>query len=76
VIGKIFPVLPVRPDRDAIYADIFGGRGILEYMYNKDTREQKWISELSALAVPTVPSKMYYFNVKGEAASAAASVED
>lgn len=64
IIGKIFPVLPVRPDRDAVYADIFGGRGILEYMYDKNTREQKWISELAALAVPTVPSKMFYFNVK------------
>lgn len=67
-IGKIFPVLPVRPDRQAVYADIFGGRGILEYMYNKDTREQKWVSELAALAVPVVPSKMYYYNVKGTTA--------
>jgi hypothetical protein len=68
IIGKIFPVLPVRPDRDAVYADIFGGCGILEYMYDKITREQKWISELAVLAVPIVPSKMYYYNVKGTTA--------
>lgn len=64
IIGSIYPVMIVRPDDSAIYANIFGGRGIIEYMYNKDTREQKWISELSVLAVPTMPKKMFYFEIQ------------
>lgn len=65
IIGSIFNVQPLRPDNSHIYADIFGGRGIIEYVYNPDTREQKWVSELTVLAVPTMPTKMYYYNVKG-----------
>lgn len=66
IIGSIFPVMVVRPDTSAIYADIFGGRGIIEYMYDPHTREQKWVSEISFLAVPTMPSKMYYYEVQSE----------
>ncbi len=63
-IGVIKNVVPLRPDAQAIVADIYGGRGIIEYMYNRDTREQRWQGELTALAVPTRPDDMYYFNVK------------
>lgn len=63
IIGKIYNVAPVRPDRSAIFGDIFGGRGIIEYIYDKDNRTQKWKSELTCLAVPTMPKKMIYFEI-------------
>lgn len=66
IIGKIYNVVPVRPDRSAIFGDIFGGRGIIEYIYNPDERTQKWKSELTCLAVPTVPKKMFYYEIGGE----------
>lgn len=60
-IGKIVNVAPLRPDGSAITAGIFGGRGIVEYIYNAQTRTQDWQSELTILAVPTRPKDMYYF---------------
>lgn len=62
-IGTIKNVVPVRPDGSAISARIFGGRGIIEYRYNPETRTQYWESELTALAVPNRPSKMYRFGL-------------
>lgn len=61
LIGTIKNVAPMRPDESAITAGIYGGRGIIEYLYNRDTRTQEWRSELTALAVPTRPRDMYYF---------------
>jgi hypothetical protein len=72
-IGTIKNVAPLRPDGSAISAGIFGGRGIIEYRYNAETREQTWVSELTILAVPNQPKKMYYYNIKGEAAEASAT---
>lgn len=60
-IGVIKNVIPLRPDGQAISASLYGGRGLIEYMYNRDTREQRWQGELTALAVPTRPRDMYYF---------------
>lgn len=60
-IGKIMNVAPLRPDGSAITAGIFGGRGIVEYIYNPQTRTQDWQSELTILAVPNRPKDMYYF---------------
>ena len=60
-IGKIKNVVPLRPDGSAITAGIFGGRGIIEYIYNPQTRTQDWQSELTVLAVPTRPKDMFYF---------------
>lgn len=60
-IGKIVNVTPLRPDGSAITAGIFGGRGIVEYIYDPQTRTQDWQSELTILAVPTRPKDMYYF---------------
>ena len=60
-IGRIMNVAPLRPDGSAITAGIFGGRGIVEYIYNPQTRTQDWQSELTILAVPTRPKDMYYF---------------
>lgn len=62
-IGVIKNVAPLRPDGSAITAGIFGGRGIVEYIYNAQTRTQDWQSELTILAVPTRPHDMYYLNV-------------
>ena len=62
-IGTIKNVVPVRPDGSAISARMFGGRGIIEYRYNPETRTQYWESELTVLAVPNRPSKMYRFNL-------------
>lgn len=61
-VGLIKNVVPLRPDGQAIVGSIYGGKGIIEYMYNKDTREQRWNGELTALAVPTRPRDMYYMN--------------
>ena len=65
IIGSIFNVVPLRPDGQAIVAGIFGGRGIIEYRYNRETRTQTWVSELTALAVPNAPKKLHYFLVQG-----------
>lgn len=62
-IGKILNVAPLRPDGSAITAGIFGGRGIIEYIYNPQTRTQDWQSELTVLAVPNRPKDMFY--IKG-----------
>lgn len=61
IIGKIKNVVPLRPDGQAIVGGVYGGRGIIEYVYNRDTREQRWQGELTALAVPVRPQDMYYF---------------
>ena len=61
IIGKIKNVVPLRPDGSAIVAGIFGNRGILEYIYNAQTRTQDWQSELTILAVPNRPKDMFYF---------------
>lgn len=60
-IGVIKNVEPLRPDNQAIVGSIYGGRGIIEYVYNRDTREQRWMGEMTALAVLTRPQDMYYF---------------
>ena len=65
-IGVIKNVAPLRPDSQAIVGSIYGGRGIIEYVYNRDTREQRWMGELTALAVPTRPKDMYYFHGVGK----------
>lgn len=74
-IGVIQPVMVVRPDRQAVYADIFNGWGIVEYFYNPKTRTQEWISEVSFLAVPTQPGNMYYYTVKGVAETGTTATE-
>lgn len=63
-VGVIKNVIPLRPDGSAISATIFGGHGIVEYRYNEYTKTQDWVSELTALPVPTRPSDMYYLNIK------------
>lgn len=74
-IGVIKNVVPLRPDGQAIVGSIFGGKGIIEYVYNRDTREQRWQGEMTALAVLTRPQDMYYF--KGvEAAATYTAVSD
>lgn len=75
IIGQIYNVAPVRPDRSAIFGDIFNGKGIIEYIYDKDNRTQKWKSELTCLAVPTVPKKMFYYEIGGETATYTSSAE-
>lgn len=65
-MGTIKNVTPLRPDGQAIVASIFGGRGIIEYRYDRETRTQTWVSELTALAVPSQPRKMYIFKVGDE----------
>jgi hypothetical protein len=72
-IGKIFNVTPLRPDGSAISAGIFGNRGIIEYRYNAETRTQTWVSELTVLAVPTMPKKLFYYNIKGKTETAQVS---
>ena len=73
-IGVIKNVAPLRPDSQAIVGSIYDGRGIIEYMYNRDTREQRWMGELTALAVPIRPKDMYYFHAYGSKASSASTL--
>ena len=73
-IGVIKNVAPLRPDSQAIVGSIYGGRGIIEYVYNRDTREQRWMGELTALSVPTRPKDMYYFHAYGSKASSASTL--
>ena len=73
-IGVIKNVAPLRPDSQAIVGSIYGGRGIIEYVYNRDTREQRWMGELTALAVPIRPKDMYYFHAYGSKASSASTL--
>lgn len=65
IIGQIFNAVPLRPDTSAVFADLYGGRGLVEYIYNPTTREQTWRAELTALAVPTMPKKLFYYEVGG-----------
>ena len=73
-IGVIKNVAPLRPDSQAIVGSIYGGRGIIEYVYNRDTREQRWMGQLTALAVPIRPKDMYYFHACGSKASSASTL--
>lgn len=66
-IGVIKNVVPLRKDGSAITGAIYGGRGLIEYVYNPDTYTQRWQGELTALAVPTRPQDMYYMNGVAEA---------
>lgn len=74
-MGTIKNVVPVRPDGSAISANIFGGRGIIEYRYNSETRTQTWVSELTVLAVPNRPTKMYIKKISGTATESENVVE-
>lgn len=65
-IGVIKNVAPLRPDGQAIVGNVYGGRGLIEYMYNRDTREQRWQGELTALAVLTRPNDMYFIDFVDE----------
>lgn len=58
-IGTIKNVAPIRSDSSAVYAKMFGGRGLMEYWYDPRTKTQYWESELTALAVPNRPKKLY-----------------
>lgn len=62
--GMFENVVPLRPDPSAISAVIFDGHGIIEYRYDARTKYQDWVSELTALAVPTRPSDMYILKTK------------
>lgn len=70
-VGIIQPVMVVRPDKQAVYANILDGWGIIEYFYNPRTRTQEWISEVSYLAMLNRPRDMYYYNIQGEATTGA-----
>lgn len=65
-MGTIKNVVPVRPDGRAISSYMFGGRGLIEYRYNEETRVQTWVSELTVLAVPSRPRKMYIWKIGDE----------
>lgn len=64
-VMEIKNVVPFRPEGSVITADIFDGRGIIEYVYDANARTQIWRSEMTALAVLTRPSDMYYINGVG-----------
>ena len=74
-VGVIKNVVPLRPDGQAIVGSVYGGKGIIEYIYDRDSRTQRWNGELTALAVPTRPQDMYYMNGITEAASGGGTEE-
>ena len=59
-LGTIKSVLPLVPDSSAMYATIFGGKGLIQYEYDAKSKTQDWWSELTALCVPNRPQEMYY----------------
>jgi hypothetical protein len=59
-IGIIKNVVPLRPDGSAISTLILDNHGIIEYRYDEKHKVQDWVSELTALAVPTRPRDMFY----------------
>lgn len=63
-VGIIKNVVPLRPDGSAISARIFDSHGIIEYRYDATTKVQDWVSELTALPVPTQPSTLYILKTK------------
>lgn len=65
VIGELKNAVPLRADGQAIVASIFGGHGIIEYRYNRETKQQVWVSEMTVLPVPTNPSRLHYYNMVG-----------
>ena len=69
-IGIIQPVMVIRPDKQYVYASFMNGWGIIEYFYNGRQKTQEWISEVSFLAMPTMPRSLHYINVE-EVATAA-----
>lgn len=75
-IGVIKNVTPLIPDGTSVVARTHGGRGYIEYIYDADTHTQTWRSELTALAVPTRPKDMYYFNNLTQNASGAPGGSD
>ena len=68
IVGVIKNVVPLRPDGQAIVGGVYGGKGVIEYTYDRDTRTQRWNGELTALAVPTRPQDMYYMKGVEESA--------
>ena len=62
-VGVMKNVVPLRPDGSAISAQIFSGHGIIEYRYNEVTKTQDWVSELTALPVPTQPRTLYLLKI-------------
>lgn len=75
-VGVIKNVVPLRPDGQAIVGSVYGGKGIIEYMYDRDTRTQRWNGELTALAVPTRPQDMYYMNGVASGTESGSTTED
>jgi len=59
-LGTIKSVLPLVPDKSAMYATFLSGKGIIQYEYDAKAQTQDWWSWLSALCVPNRPQEMYY----------------
>lgn len=59
-LGTIKTVAPLVPDKSAMYATFFGGRGLIQYEYDAKAKTQDWWSELTALCVPNRPQEMFY----------------
>lgn len=61
-IGTIKAVMPITVDDPAAaYAHFMDGRGLLTVSADASRKCQAFETELTALAVPTVPQRMYYF---------------
>lgn len=63
-LGTIKVVAPLLPDNGAMYGQILGGKGIIQYEYDAKTKTQDWWSELTALCVPNRSEEMFYLVTK------------
>lgn len=59
-LGTIKVVAPLLPDDSAMYGQMLGGKGIIQYEYDAKSKTQDWWSELTALCVPNRSKEMYY----------------
>lgn len=61
-IGTVKSVMPLTvPDPAAAYGRFINGKGLLTVTYDASKKCQAYETELTALAVPTAPQRMYYF---------------
>lgn len=62
-IGDIFPVFPLTPDSNGVYAKSMQNRMLWTYDYDTRKKIQTWETELTCLAVPNKVYEMFYLTI-------------
>lgn len=73
---KIIPVAPMRGDKSAVMASIYGDKGIIEYWYDKREKVQTWRSEMTCMPVFMMPSRIYSVDVTSDATATVSTLSD